>query len=288
MWAPRRTEPVVTRLYRQAGPGQPMALLLHPGALPATVHGATAEALPDGVGLAVVDITALPTYRRLGPADQPEAATLAELIRPLRSEVDRLRGEAGDYVLAGWSFGGVVAHAIAAATAPDDRPRKLVLLDSVAATETYQRADDELDPGLLLSWFAMYLGARRGREVPVPDGALASRGTDEGLAVILSAAVSLGALAPDVSLPGLRKLYESYVDGLLHNNRLTATHQPRPTDVSTVLVKAERSLLPGDRDLGWSPLAAGGLTIRHCPGDHYTMLSRPDAVRVIADEIGKR
>lgn len=288
MRALRRTEPTVSRRYRQARPGQLTALLLHPGALPATVHGATAQALPDGVGLAVVDIAALPAHRRLGPAEQPEAATLAELIRPLRSEVDRLRAEAGDYVLVGWSFGGVVAHAMASAMADADRPRKLVLLDSVAATEAYTRADDELDTALLLSWFAMYLGARRGREVPVPDDALASRGTDEGLAVVLSAAISGGALAPDVSLPGLRKVYESYVDGLLRNNRLTATHRPRPADVPTVLVKADRSLLPGDRDLGWSPLAPHGLTIRHCPGDHYTMLSRPDAVRVIADEIGKR
>ncbi|WP_258534495.1 alpha/beta fold hydrolase [Streptomyces sp. PT12] len=275
------------RLHRQAAPGRPTALLFHPGALPVSVHRATAEALPDGVGMTVLDISALPGYRPPMREGEAEVGTLAELLEHLRKEWSPPPAGAAPYVLTGWSFGGVVAHALTASLPAAERPSKLVLLDSIAATEAYTRRDDELEVATLLSWFALYLGARRGRAVPVSAASLTGRDTDRGLTQVLAAAVACGALADDVTLPGLRKLYAGYVDGLLRNNRLTATHRPVPVDVPITLVRAKRGLIQDEEDLGWRPLAGAGLTVRQCPGDHYTMLSRPDAVRVLADEISR-
>ncbi|MFD0573063.1 hypothetical protein ACFQ0T_32340 [Kitasatospora gansuensis] len=47
-------------------------------------------------------------------------------------------------------------------------------------------------------------------------------------------------------------------------------------------MKAEHSLIPGDPTLGWQPLAPHGLSLAVAPGDHYTMLTRPDAAQAIA------
>ncbi len=189
------------------------------------------------------------------------------------------------YTLAGWSFGGVVAQALVEQLPAGQRPRRLVLLDSIAPTDAYKPSDEELNPTLLLGWFALYLGAKRGLPVAPDPDALAGADVEDGLRVVLEAAVAGGALRPDTPVFGLRKLYDTYVDGLLRNNRLTAPYRAKPSSVPLVLVTAEGSLIPDDPTLGWEPLAPHGLTMHRSPGDHYTMLSRPDAAAVIAQQL---
>ncbi|MER8183898.1 thioesterase domain-containing protein [Kitasatospora sp. NPDC094015] len=277
---PSRIPLPVNRL-RPAAAGAGTVHLVHPGALAAGVHATLAEALPDGTGLTVLDLSALPDYWEAaltgGRAETTVEALAARLLAEFTGAYD-----GGPYALAGWSFGGVVAQAMVQQQSPADRPDRLVLLDSIAPTGEYQQPDEALEPELLLGWFAMYLGAKRGRPVRLEPGRTAGRGVDDGLPLVLDAAVAGGALAPDTPLPGLRKLYDTYVDGLLRNNRLTAPYRPEPAAVPLVLVTAERSLIPDDPTLGWRPLAPHGLEVHRSPGDHYTMLTRPDAAELIA------
>ncbi|MFJ9521495.1 alpha/beta fold hydrolase [Kitasatospora sp. NPDC101801] len=274
---PRRPGPVPVLPLRPAAEGGPTVHLVHPGALAAQVHRTLAEALPEGVGLTVLDISALPEYGEAALTGGRADTTVEALADWLATELTQPQ-----FALVGWSFGGVVAQAAVGRLPAGRRPERLVLLDSIAPTEEYQQPDEALEPPLLLGWFAMYLGAKRGRPVPLDPAALAGRGVDDGLPLVLDAATASGALLPDTPLPGLRKLYDTYVDGLLRNNRLTAPYRPRPSSVPLVLVKAERSLIPEDPTLGWQPLAPHGLDLAVAPGDHYTMLTRPDAAQVIA------
>ncbi|MEU1185235.1 thioesterase domain-containing protein [Streptomyces sp. NPDC005820] len=281
MRPPRDTRPQVARVLRVPAPGRPTVFVVHPGALAPQVYEGLAKALPEGDGLTVLDLGAVPEYAEAALTGGRAATTVEALAERLLAALGPV--PEGPYTLAGWSFGGTLALAMThALPAGRRRPERLVLLDSIAATEAYQQPDDALEPALLLDWFAMYLGAKRGRLIPLAPGALDGRGVDDGLPVVLDAAVAAGALLPDTPLPGLRKLYDTYVDGLLRNNRLTAPHRPAPAPLPLVLVKAERSLIPGDETLGWLPLAPHGLTVHPCPGDHYTMLGRPDALGVIA------
>ncbi|MEU3549605.1 MULTISPECIES: alpha/beta fold hydrolase [Streptomyces] len=279
MRPPRELRPPVVRRFRDAAPDGRTVFFVHPGALAPTVYRALAGALPEGDGLTVLDLGAVPEYAEAALTGGRAATTVAGLAERLLAAVEP---PPGPYTLAGWSFGGVLAVAMADALPAERRPARLVLLDSIAPTEEYKQPDDALEPGLLLDWFSMYLGAKRGRPVRLAPGALDGRSVDDGLPVVLDAAVASGALLPDTPLPGLRKLYDTYVDGLLRNNRLTAPHRAAPAPLPVVLVKAERSLVPGDDTLGWLPLAPHGLTVHLCPGDHYTMLDHPDAVDTIA------
>lgn len=274
---PRRPGPVEVLPLRPAAPGGRTVHLVHPGALAAQVHRNLAEALPEGVGLTVLDLSALPEYWEAALTGGRAETTVEALADRLAEKLTD-----GQFSLLGWSFGGVVAQAMVERLPSERRPERLVLLDSIAPTEEYQQPDESLEPPLLLGWFAMYLGAKRGRPVPLAPGALAGRGVDGGLPLVLDAAVASGALLPDTPLPGLRKLYDTYVDGLLRNNRLTAPYRPRPSSVPLVLVKAERSLIPEDPTLGWHSLAPHGLSLAVVPGDHYTMLTRPDAAQAMA------
>ncbi|KQV19128.1 MULTISPECIES: thioesterase domain-containing protein [unclassified Kitasatospora] len=273
---PRRPGPVAALPLRRAAVGGHTVHLVHPGALAPQVHRTLAEALPEGVGLTVLDLSAVPEYGEAaltGGRAETTVEALADWAAGLTSH---------QFSLVGWSFGGVVAQAMVERLPADRRPERLVLLDSIAPTEEYQQPDEALEPPLLLGWFAMYLGAKRGRPVPLDPAALLGCGVDDGLPLVLDAATASGALLPDTPLPGLRKLYDTYVDGLLRNNRLTAPYRPKSSSVPLVLVKAERSLIPEDPTLGWQPLAPHGLSLAVAPGDHYTMLTRPDAAQAIA------
>ncbi|PAZ11781.1 thioesterase [Streptomyces sp. SA15] len=279
MRPPRDLRPPVAQPFRAAAPGRRTVYVVHPGALPAQVYRGLADALPEGDGLTVLDLGSVPEYAEAALTGGRAATTVEALADRLLTAMGPVKGP---YTLAGWSFGGVLALAMSRKTPAVRRPERLVLLDSIAPTEEYQQPDDALEPDLLLGWFAMYLGAKRGHPIDLAPGRLAGRGVDEGLTVVLDAAVAAGALHPDTPLPGLRKLYDTYVDGLLRNNRLTAPHRPGPAPLPLVLIKAQRSLIPDDPTLGWRQLAPQGLTLHSCPGDHYTMLSRPDSLGVIA------
>jgi thioesterase domain-containing protein len=258
--------------------------MVHPGALDADVHQALARALPGDTGLSVLDLSAVPEYAGAAFNGGRAETTIEELAGRLLDELARAH-DGTPYVLAGWSFGGVLAQAMVERQPADKRPGRLVLLDSIAPTQGYKPGDDELDPPLCLSWFALYLGAKRGKQVRLADSQLAGRGTEDGLLILRDAAVASGALRPDTPIFGLRKLYETYVDGLLRNNRLTTPYYPSPASMPLVLVRADRSLIPGDPTLGWDELTPHGFESHLSPGDHYTMLSRPDAVAVIAQQV---
>lgn len=273
--------PTVVRRLRVATGGANTVYVVHPGALDAAVHQTLAETLPDGAGLTVLDLSALPEYWQAALTGGHAATTVEELAGRLAAELTSALDDS-PYSLAGWSFGGVIAQSLVEQLPADRRPRSLVLLDSIAPTDVYKPSDDELDPTLLLGWFALYLGAKRGCPVTPDAERLAGASVEDGLQVVLEAAVAGGALKADTPIFGLRKLYDTYVDGLLRNNRLTAPYQAAPSSVPLVLVTAEGSLIPDDPTLGWEPLAPLGLTTHRSPGDHYTMLSRPDAAAVIA------
>ncbi|GJF29243.1 hypothetical protein KNE206_19430 [Kitasatospora sp. NE20-6] len=283
---PRRDAgPALVHHLARPAAGRGTVYLVHPGALAVGVHRTLADALPDGAGLTVLDLSGLPAYGEAALTGGRAGTTVEALAERLADEHAR-QHDGGPWTLAGWSFGGVVAQAMVEHQPPDLRPPRLVLLDSIAPTAEYQQPDDALEPPLLLGWFAMYLGAKRGHPVDVAAEHLAGCDVADGLRLVLDAAAASGALPADTSPHGLRKLYDTYVDGLLRNNRLTAPYTPRPAGVPLVLVTADRSLVPGDPTLGWGPLAPHGLELRRSPGDHYTMLSRPDAAAVIADLVG--
>jgi thioesterase domain-containing protein len=273
--------PQTVRELKPAGPAGSL-FLIHPGALDAAVHSTLARALPQAVGLTVFDLSGVPEYADAALTGGHADTTIEALASRLLGDLTRV-SDGRPYALAGWSFGGVVAQAMVAQQAAGTRPGRLVLLDSIAPTQAYQPGD--LEPSLTLRWFALYLGAKRERPVTLAQDQLAGCGHDDGLVIIKDAAVASGALRPDTPIFGLRKLYETYTDGLLRNNRLTMAYRASPASVPLVLVRAEHGLIPGDTTLGWHELAAHGLETVQSPGDHYTMLTRPDAAEVIAKQV---
>ncbi|MEU3252029.1 thioesterase domain-containing protein [Streptomyces sp. NPDC006997] len=267
-----------TRLAEE--PGTRAVVAVHPGALPATVWGPLAARLAGDQEPYLCDLGAVPEYVAAGldpAAPVPGVRELADrCLRALRDAGLTRRPLA----LAGWSFGGVVAYEIAARLDAEGRGGRLgalVVLDSIAPVAAFQRPDDALTPAMLLGWFAMYLGARRGQRLRTDATALTS------LDALLDAAVTQGVLPPGTEPAGMRKLYGAFHAGLVRNNRCTADYLPEPLDRTVTVVKPDRSLLPDSHDLGWGGLSGRPLRQLAVPGDHYTLLQRPETVTALAD-----
>jgi hypothetical protein len=135
----------------------------------------------------------------------------------------------------------------------------------------------------LLSWFAKYLGAKRDVPLALDQNRFAMTSIEDGLAIIRDTAAERGGMSAETPVVGLRKLYDSFVGGLVLNTRLTNAYRPRQASRELSLVKPDGSLRPASKDLGWSVLAAEGIRVHGCPGDHYTMLADPAATPVIAE-----
>ncbi|MFC8273968.1 thioesterase [Streptomyces sp. NPDC057271] len=292
--------------HRATPPGGRTVYAVHPGALPVVTWANLAGALPQDTGFVVLDVGAVPAY--LQAAMDPGASDLT-VDRLIDILVDAYRadlggavdgaagGAAGPVTFVGWSFGGVLAHGMTERLKADERPDGIVLLDSIAPTETYTYAEDDyVDPVIVLRWFAMFLGAKRGTEIafraPAVSTASASAGVPTstvgadhvlaGLEQLLQDAVACGALPEGTPVQSIRKLFDAYMAGLLRNNRLTSTYRPLPATVPLTQIKAHHSLIPSDPTLGWAELADRTVEAHSVPGDHYTMLIRPDASRAIA------
>ena len=254
-------------------PDLPALVLVHPGALPVGHYRDLAERLTPVADVAVLDLERAPAYFQAALTGAAPDTSIDALAALAATELRATRRLDRPWVLAGWSFGGVVAHALLDQLTPPEHPRRLVLLDSIAPVPGYTQQDDDLSAELVLRWFAMYLAAKRDRPVPVsatPD-----------LAELLTAGLASGALRPGTTLPGLRKVHQAYLAGLVRNNRLARAHTPRRTTRPTTLVRPERGLLATPDPLGWTALTTD-LTALDCPGDHYSMLRDPSAVPELA------
>jgi thioesterase domain-containing protein len=276
---PHRGAPALLSTVRPArGPERLRVYGVHPGGLAATAWSGLADLLPDDVGLSVLDLQSVPEYFAAALTGGTPDITLPELAACAGDALRADRPDGLPFVLVGWSFGGVVAYEISRSLAP----ARLILLDSIAPTDDFKRADDLLDPPLLIRWFAMYLAAKRGRPLAAEPGIDAPT-TEAGLATVLATASASGVLPDGTEPAGLRKLYDSYVAGLRRNNHLVLPYAPPASDQPIVLVKPARGLLPEYDDLGWRELAP--VTVVPAPGDHYSILFDPSAWAVVADQV---
>lgn len=267
-------QPVVHEL---AGDGGPLVAFVHPGVMTVSAYQHLADELGSECTVVVLDLTAIPRYWEAMLAGETPDLSIEDIADRFNAELAGHVARAPATVLVGWSFGGTIGYAMV----ERGPAAELLLLDAIAPTEKFPE-DMALATSTLLSWFAMYLGAKRGVPLRLDKNRFAMTSVDEGLGVVRDALSGRGAMSADTPVVGLRKLYDTFVDGLVRYTRLTNAYRARPATSELTLVKPEGSLRPKNPDLGWSGLAAQGIRVHDCPGDHYTMLGDPAATSAIA------
>jgi thioesterase domain-containing protein/aryl carrier-like protein len=229
--------------------------------------------------------------RLLGP-DQPfygfQAVGLAGE-RPPHTEVGTMAAEylaalqaaqpVGPYLLGGWSFGGLVAYEMACQLAAQGHEVALLaLFDSQVPSPD---AALSVDQTTLLLGFANDLSRTLGVELAISAETLAAIAPEQHLRHVLEQARSKGMLPPDI---GEREI-SAYLDVFTASLRAMQAYRPRPyTGRVTLFQAGDRPLEAAGETLGWEAVAAGGVTLRVVPGDHYTIVRQPHVV-MLANEL---
>jgi hypothetical protein len=165
-----------------------------------------------------------------------------------------------EHVLVGWGVGGVVADALGAR--PAAHARHVVVLDGLAPGAPEPTQED------LMRWFAMFIGARRGRPLRV-DPAQFGDNVDEALAHVRHEAMRAGALREGTTPEVLRRQYFHHARGFQRDHALTRDYTPSGQPLT--VVKAAASIGPDSPALGWERF--GHVELLASGGDHYSMLT---------------
>jgi amino acid adenylation domain-containing protein len=184
----------------------------------------------------------------------------------------------GPYQLGGWSLGGVIAFEMARQLqTAGEEVAGLVLIDSHA---THLSGPSALSEEILLRRFAADLlgrepAALRELAAPVqPDDATAL--FDE----LYARAMATGLLPQGSDATALRALFDLFRANL----RAESHYRPAASFLHVVLLQAASSVSgAADVTFGWSRLATAGVERRVLPGDHYSLMRKPDVDAVAAE-----
>jgi thioesterase domain-containing protein len=184
-------------------------------------------------------------------------------------EAIREHHRAGPICLAGWSFGGFVAHemayilrcgtpSVAAVVQIDTNaaitPRRLLPTRLALLKEMYLTFDDRL---------------------PVDDAELAALTDDAQQEVLWSTLQWKGLLPPGFDLESFR----GHCAVIAANYQALQEYRPSPADFDIVLLRATD--VEGAEDtLGWSAVTTGTVTVHRVDGNHFDLVTATHALAV--------
>jgi len=179
-----------------------------------------------------------------------------------------------ELVVLGWSFGGVLAHAMTLAlTAQGIHVRQLVMLDSYVGTALPLHGQT-VDESMLLAAFAIDLGVDVGFAMGLSSQPLAS------------AKHRLLQMLHDAELTPLTfeadQLHQAFTR-FCANHHALQHYQPQSQDVDTTLIRATLNplLAQAPANLGWQSLE-GNVNITDTACDHYAVVTNGNMLMVIA------
>jgi amino acid adenylation domain-containing protein len=264
---PHPWTPVVS--LRAAGRKPPL-WIVHPAGGTTFCYGSLAVEL--GVDQPVHTLQAI----GMEPGQQP-LATVEEMAS-LYLAAMRRQQPAGPWLLAGWSFGGLVAHEIALRLEREGTPPAFVgLIDTFAPAILPTALRDLDDAQNLVNLF--------GKDIPLETDELRSLSAEAQLAHVLDLARRADLVPPDFDMDQAGRLLA------LYNANAAAVFSYRPAPLSgRVHLFRARTLPPGPAgavaesaaELGWQ--AGGGVEVAWLEGDHQSIL-RPPAVAALARAI---
>ena len=231
-------------------------------------------------------------YRQLGEAlsaDRPvlglelcpdvfaQGTSIPELAARHNALLDRQYPD-GDYILCGWSIGGVIAFEMARQrTLAGGQARPVMLLDSYPfshATDNAALTDNELLDGLSCD-----IAASVGREL-LPDMFAKARIDDHADPVrqMLAALRDLRMLSDDYDEAAFRRLLANYTQGY----RAWCEYTPVPYEGALHLLVCAGSIDTFGKNpvQSWNQLGRGGMAIEVMPCSHYGLLTTQHARKV--------
>uniref|UniRef100_UPI000593D0F5 amino acid adenylation domain-containing protein n=1 Tax=Nocardia concava TaxID=257281 RepID=UPI000593D0F5 len=236
------------------------------------IHPASGIAWPF-LGFAETLQAGRPIYGLQAPELSGEAAidSIGEFAERYAGEIRRVQAD-GPYHLLGWSFGGIIAHAVAARLRAEGAEVGVVaLLDADASNGAYAQLEGEsadltgeLDVGALLNEFGELFGISG-----IPAGA-----TAEQAAELIGAQLGSESLVTAELLERLTRSYNSAI-------RLMDGYQRPAFDGDVLFFRATQGVSRIAEPSAWQPYVGGEITVYDVDAEHSRMAA-PEALAQIA------
>jgi amino acid adenylation domain-containing protein len=181
----------------------------------------------------------------------------------------------GPYLLAGWSFGGLVAFEMAQQLqARDQQVSFLGLLDISAVPEASEELQELDDVAFLIKLLA--------EDISLSLEHIRQLEPDEQLLYLIEQARQFNLIPPDLGLVEVRRLLQIFTSHI----QAAKTYIPQPYPGRVTLFRASEGAVADSQDLtlGWEELATEGVDLHWVPGDHHTMVVEPH-VQVLAKQL---
>ena len=214
-----------------------------------------------------------PFYALQAPDDRPHAKSVEEMAARYLAEVRRVQPQ-GPYRLGGWSMGGLIAFEMARQLAAEGQETELLaLIDALPPeTATAPATDEEL-----VASFAQDMARLLGSDVGISPEELCSLPEQEKLAHVVRLGHTAGLLPADFGLAQIEPLFATFAANL----QASRAYAPEPYTGRLTLWVSEATAASCAAALdAWSRLVPAGLDRTILPGDHYSLLRRPEVERL--------
>lgn len=218
-----------------------------------------------------------PFFGLQAPADDfpSEGFISLEQIAELYIRAIRSVQPAGPYLLGGWSFGGLLAWEIARQLrAEGESIGLLALLDTYPIMRAPEARNSESLP--ILPWFALDIARLLGKNVEEMRDHFEKLGPEQQWEMVQKALIDYGVVPRDNAHAETRRLVTIFE----RNFRAMERYSLSRTEQNVLLLAAAEQGSPQRLSAEWTKWASGGVELQVVPGDHYSMVKRPNVTAV--------
>jgi thioesterase domain-containing protein len=204
----------------------------------------------------------------------PESGAGIEQMATLYNREIRSVQPVGPYLLSGWSMGGLVAWEMAQQLVKEGETIGLLALMDTTPPSGYLEADEIS----MLARFALDMSRLVGKDPRPLVEQFSQANAQDQWKMVQETLTSYGVLAPSTAHAEMTALLDIYARNVraMNNYSIHAGKQE--------VVYFRASERPESISRSWITWAGGGIQFHVVPGDHYTILSRPN-VRIIAEAL---
>jgi amino acid adenylation domain-containing protein len=211
----------------------------------------------------------------------PESDISIEQMATLYNREIRSVQPVGPYLLSGWSMGGLVAWEMAQQLTKEGEIIRLLALIDTAPPPKYREADDRADEISMLARFGLDMSRLIGKD-PRPLVEQFSRAdAQDQWKMVQDTLTSYGVLATKTAHAEMTALLDVYT----RNFRAMNNYSIHTSKQAVVYFRASDT--PERFSKLWTKWSGGGIQFHLVPGNHFTMLRRPN-VRIIAEALERR
>lgn len=188
----------------------------------------------------------------------------------------------GPYQLGGWCFGGVLAYEAAHQLKQKGHTVLGIHVFDTRAPIVANHPDDG-DDATLLSWFARDLAVPHNKKLDLPPDLLRTIDVEDQFQFVLDKARQIDVVEETTDVEELHNFFQIYIA----NGMALQMYDEHSYDINVNLYRAQNEPEDYGEVLGWDKLVEDKLTVTDIPGDHNSIMYKPN-VELIAAELNQR